>query len=97
MSCYCPLLELKFYEHSDNISASWIATRIKRIGKSRQNIFREKLGYIKGSQTLVDALAHKIKNNGQIILGSRVSEIKKFNKAYRSQRMEKLVTMITLL
>ena len=43
-----PLLELKFYEHSDNISASWIATRIKRIGKSRQNIFREKLGYIKG-------------------------------------------------
>jgi protoporphyrinogen oxidase len=51
------LMELKFYELADDISASWIATRVKRIGNSRRSIFQEELGYIDGgSQTLVDAL-----------------------------------------
>ncbi|MBB3542455.1 NAD(P)/FAD-dependent oxidoreductase [Rhizobium sp. BK399] len=51
------LMELKFYELSDDISASWIATRVKRIGNSRRSIFQEELGFIDGgSQTLVDAL-----------------------------------------
>lgn len=55
------LLELKFYEHTDRISASWIATRVKRIGRSRKSIFKEKLGYIAGgSQTLVDRLMAEI-------------------------------------
>jgi len=51
------LQELKFYEYADRVSASWIATRVRRIGRSRKNIFQEQLGYIEdGSQTLVDAL-----------------------------------------
>jgi protoporphyrinogen oxidase len=51
------LMELKFYELADNVSASWIATRVRRIGNSRRSIFQEELGYIEGgSQTLVDAL-----------------------------------------
>jgi protoporphyrinogen oxidase len=51
------LMELKFYELADEISASWIATRVKRIGTSRRSIFQEELGYIEGgSATLVDAL-----------------------------------------
>ena len=51
------LMELKFYELSDDISASWIATRVKRIGNSRRSLFQEELGFIDGgSQTLVDAL-----------------------------------------
>jgi protoporphyrinogen oxidase len=51
------LMELKFCELADDISASWIATRVKRIGNSRRSIFQEELGYIDGgSQTLVDAL-----------------------------------------
>jgi protoporphyrinogen oxidase len=51
------LLELKFYDLAGEISASWIATRIKRVGLSRRSIFQEELGYIDGgSQTLVDAL-----------------------------------------
>jgi len=49
------LLELKFYGYTDHISASWIATRIRRVGRSRKSIFQERLGHIAGgSQTLVD-------------------------------------------
>ena len=59
------LMELKFYEFADEISASWIATRVKRIGKSRRSIFQEELGYIEGgSETLVDALVRSIKARG---------------------------------
>ncbi|MGR9054785.1 NAD(P)/FAD-dependent oxidoreductase [Rhizobium leguminosarum] len=51
------LMELKFYELANDVSASWIATRVRRIGNSRRSIFQEELGYIEGgSQTLVDAL-----------------------------------------
>lgn len=59
------LLDLKFYELADQISASWIATRVKRIGNSRSSIFKEKLGYIEGgTQTLVDALTQAIEAKG---------------------------------
>ena len=52
-----PLLDFKYYEYANNISAAWIWTRIRRIGKSRKNIMQEELGYIcGGSKTLVDAL-----------------------------------------
>jgi protoporphyrinogen oxidase len=51
------LLELKFYELAGNISASWIATRVRRVGTSRRSLFQEELGYLEGgTQTLVDAL-----------------------------------------
>ena len=57
-----PLLELKFHEYSDNVSAAWIWTRVKRIGRSRKSLFQEELGYIEGgSQTLVDALVAGIR------------------------------------
>jgi protoporphyrinogen oxidase len=71
------LLELKFYEHADNISAAWIGTRIKRIGNSRKSVFQEELGYIEGgSTTLIDALVAAIeKLGGEIRLGAAVDEI----------------------
>ncbi len=51
------LLGLKFYEMADEVSASWIATRVRRIGTSRRSLFQEELGYIEGgSETLVRAL-----------------------------------------
>jgi protoporphyrinogen oxidase len=51
------LMDLKFYELADELSASWIAARVRRVGNSRRSIFQEELGYIEGgSQTLVDAL-----------------------------------------
>jgi protoporphyrinogen oxidase len=59
------LQELKFYEFADEVSASWIATRIKRIGNSRRSIFQEQLGYIDGgSETLVEAVAEDIRRKG---------------------------------
>jgi protoporphyrinogen oxidase len=59
------LQELKFYEFADDVSASWIATRIKRIGNSRRSLFQEQLGYIEGgSETLVEAIADDIRRKG---------------------------------
>lgn len=71
------LLDLKFFEYADDISAAWIATRIKRIGTSRKSILQEELGYIEsGSQTLVDALVGAInRRGGTIKLGASVEEI----------------------
>jgi protoporphyrinogen oxidase len=60
-----PLFDLKFYQYADNISAAWIWTRIKRIGRSRRSLMEEELGYIEGgSQTLVDALCSAIRSHG---------------------------------
>ncbi|AVO45517.1 NAD(P)/FAD-dependent oxidoreductase [Phreatobacter cathodiphilus] len=59
------LMDLKFYELANEVSASWIATRVKRIGNSRRSIFQEELGYIDGgSETLVEALVEAIKAKG---------------------------------
>jgi protoporphyrinogen oxidase len=72
-----PLLELKFFELSDNISAAWIWQRIKRLGKSRKSLFEERLGYIEGgSETLVNALAAAIETKGgRIHLNTPASRI----------------------
>ena len=63
-----PLFDLKFYQYAEEISASWIWTRIKRVGRSRRSLFSEELGYIDGgTQTLVDALCMAIKQRGGTI------------------------------
>jgi protoporphyrinogen oxidase len=60
-----PLFELKFYQYADRISAAWVWTRVKRVGRSRRSLFKEELGYIEGgSQTLVDALRRGIEHHG---------------------------------
>ncbi|RAK60849.1 FAD-dependent oxidoreductase [Phenylobacterium hankyongense] len=59
------LMELKFYQYADDVSAAWIATRVRRVGNSRKSLFQEELGYIEGgSQTLVDALVASIERQG---------------------------------
>ncbi len=59
------LLQYKFYEYANGISAAWIWTRIKRVGSSRKSTMQEELGYIEGgSQTLIDALVSAIKSRG---------------------------------
>lgn len=72
-----PLLDLKFFEYADNISAAWIWTRLKRVGTSRRSLFQEELGHIDGgSETLVRALCAAIKAlGGEIRLGATVQEI----------------------
>lgn len=63
-----PLFRLKFFQYADNISAAWIWTRIKRIGRSRKSLMQEELGYIEGgSQTLVDTLSNAIRAHGGTI------------------------------
>ena len=60
-----PLFDFKFYEFADNISAAWMWTRMRRVGRSRKNLMQEELGYIEGgSKTLVDALVDAIQADG---------------------------------
>ncbi|GAC1339347.1 MAG: NAD(P)/FAD-dependent oxidoreductase [Acetobacteraceae bacterium] len=67
-----PLLDLKFHEYADHVSAAWIWTRVKRIGRSRKSMFEEQLGYLEGgSQTLVDRLCQAITDLGGTIHVSR--------------------------
>jgi protoporphyrinogen oxidase len=59
------LFEQKLHEYADNISAAWIWTRIRRVGRSRRSLLQEQLGYIEGgSETLVEALVHAIHAGG---------------------------------
>ncbi len=60
-----PLFDYKFYELADNISAAWMWTRMRRVGRSRKSMMQEELGYIEGgSKTLVDTLVQSIESGG---------------------------------
>lgn len=62
------LFDYKFYDYTDNLSAAWIWSRIRRIGRSRYSLFKEKLGYLEGgSETLLQALREDILKNGGIL------------------------------
>jgi protoporphyrinogen oxidase len=62
------LFDYKFYDYSDNLSAAWIWSRIRRIGRSRYNLFKEKLGYMDGgSATLLEAMRADIEQHGGIV------------------------------
>jgi protoporphyrinogen oxidase len=76
-----PLLDLKFYEYADNISAAWIWTRIKRVGTSRRSMMQEELGYIEGgSETLIHTLAKAIKDKGgEVLLSAPASRVEVTN------------------
>jgi protoporphyrinogen oxidase len=71
------LFEFKFYNYADNLSAAWIWSRIRRIGNSRYDLFREKLGYLEGgSVTLLQALREDIESRGgEIRLRSPISKV----------------------
>jgi protoporphyrinogen oxidase len=62
------LFDYKFYDYSSNLSAAWIWSRIRRIGNSRYDMFREKLGYLDGgSDTLLTAMHEAIEKNGGVV------------------------------
>ncbi|MGJ0486936.1 MAG: NAD(P)/FAD-dependent oxidoreductase [Methylomicrobium sp.] len=71
------LFDYKFYDFSTNLSAAWIWSRIRRIGRSRYSLFREKLGYLEGgSETLLQAMRADIEmRGGEIRLTSPVSKV----------------------
>jgi protoporphyrinogen oxidase len=71
------LFDFKFYDYADNLSAAWIWSRIRRIGRSRYNLFREKLGYLEGgSNTLLLTMKKHIETKGgEFRLSSPVSKV----------------------
>jgi len=71
------LFDYKFYDYTSNLSAAWIWSRIRRIGRSRYDLFREKLGYLTGgSETLLNSMRADIeKHGGEIRLKSPVSKV----------------------
>ncbi len=71
------LFDYKFYSYAEGLSAAWIWSRIRRIGRSRYNLFREKLGYIEGgSSTLLNALRASIEaGGGQLRLKSPIEKV----------------------
>ena len=66
----------KFHNYTNNISAAWIWSRVKRLGLSRK-FFREYLGFLEGgSKALIDSLESSIlKNGGKINLSTAVLSI----------------------
>lgn len=71
------LFEFKFYDYTNNLSAAWIWSRIRRIGRSRYDFFREKLGYLDGgSHTLLEGLKKAILDGGgELHLKAPVQEV----------------------
>lgn len=71
------LFDLKFYDYAHGLSAAWIWSRVRRIGRSRYDLFREKLGYLEGgSETLLQGMRAVIEaHGGEFRLGSPVSKV----------------------
>ncbi len=71
------LFDYKFYDYADNLSAAWIWSRIRRIRRSRYDLFREKLGYLEGgSDTLLNGMRAYIEaNSGEFRLGTPVQKV----------------------
>lgn len=71
------LFDYKFYDHVGNLSAAWIWSRIRRIGRSRYSLFKEKLGYLDGgSKTLLNAMQAAIEaQGGEFRLNCPVSKV----------------------
>ena len=99
------LFEYKFYHYTDNLSAAWIWSRIRRVGRSRYSLFREKLGYLEGgSDTLLGAMQEYIEQHGgEIRLSSAVNEVILNNDAVkgvysngRFESFDKVVSTIPL-
>lgn len=99
------LFDYKFYDYAQGLSAAWIWSRIRRIGRSRYDLFREKLGYLEGgSDTLLQALKADIEKHGGVIhLSSPVSrvaieegKVKGVEHGDRFDRFDKVISTVPL-
>jgi protoporphyrinogen oxidase len=99
------LFDYKFYDEASNLSAAWIWSRIRRIGRSRYNLFREKLGYLEGgSTTLLSAMQSAIEaKGGEFRLKSPVSRVLIENKQIRGieingqiEQFDKVISTVPL-
>jgi protoporphyrinogen oxidase len=71
------LFELKLFEYSENISAAWIGTRIKRVALSRRSLMQETMGYLEGgSEVLLQKMEKFIlERGGRIHLKSGIDRV----------------------
>jgi protoporphyrinogen oxidase len=71
------LFEKKFFELADPLSAAWIASRIRRVANSRQNLMQESLGYLEGgSASLIRRLCAEITaHGGEVRLNAPVARV----------------------
>jgi len=71
------LFDLKFYQFSNNLSAAWIWTRIRRVGTSRKSLMVESMGYMKGgSETIIIRLREVIEDmGGEIQVSTPVEKV----------------------
>jgi protoporphyrinogen oxidase len=60
-----PLLQVKFGDYHDKITAAWVWHRIWRVAKSRRHLWeRETFGYLEqGSATLIETLGNRLAAN----------------------------------
>jgi protoporphyrinogen oxidase len=72
-----PLLDSKFDGRYDDLPATYIWARTKRMGTTRDRSGREVMGWLEGGyQTLVDALEKRIKElGGEVHAGTAVEQI----------------------
>ena len=70
--------DLKFHRYSEQVSAAWIWSRIRRLARSRDGLMRERLGYLEGgSSTLLHALEKEIsKRGGKIRLSTPATQVR---------------------
>jgi len=68
---------LKFFDYANDLSAAWIATRIKRVALSRRSLLEESLGYLQGgSLALLERMRDRIVAlGGRIHLGQGVDRV----------------------
>lgn len=68
---------LKFFEYQNDLSASWIGTRIKRVALSRRNLFNESMGYLEGgSAVLLERMASEVARlGGRVLLSQPIEEV----------------------
>jgi protoporphyrinogen oxidase len=71
------LFDLKFYEYTEDLSAAWIGTRIKRVALSRRNLFQETMGYLEGGSTTLLKQMEKfiIDRGGRIHLNAGIDRV----------------------
>ena len=94
----------KFFNYSDRISAAWIWSRIRRLGKSR-HFLKEHLGYLKGgSDEFIKCISNRIESlGGKIHLSSKVISIKpnlngggEINFANQTKKYDLIISTIPL-
>lgn len=69
------LMEMKFREHTPDVSAAWVWARIRRNARSRHRLLTERAGYLEGGTSVfIRALERQLKERGVEILTGRPVE-----------------------